>query len=236
MTNSTSTENVSESHISVIRRIETIRQVKLRIMLINNFAKEGIPEGFTEHLQQKTFLSYRNDAGIEPKSRPAVKKTNCLVGDIDESVEDETEKKREVNCLQYLEQKRLSLMESSTPDETHPYVESSNNRKSSSKTKSELKTIIKDNAQLIESLARELILQRQNHNKLINLLKERDIRYQNTLSKYYKKLQDDLYRTRGSNSVSLRALIDSLTEIVNEFENDNSSNDNKVVPLRGRNS
>ena len=227
--------NITEKHISALRRDETIRQVKLRIELLNQFLKNGVPDGFTAHINQKDFLSYSNEIGILPKSRGAIKGIDCPVSELDQEVNDTSI----VNALAYLQLKREQVIQKQSSNtiaienKTDDVIKNENPVKSRSKTKCELNLIIKSQAELINSLAAELLIQRSANNDLVNLVKTtQKPDYVNALLRpHYAQYQETLCEIRKKNIVGIREVLTSINEILNELEYSKNMELAKIVPL-----
>lgn len=227
--------NITEKHISALRRDETIRQVKLRIELLNQFLKNGVPDGFTAHINQKDFLSYSSERGISPKSRGAIKGIDCPVSELDQEVNDTSI----VNALAYLQLKREQVIQKQSrntitiENKTYDAIKNEKHAKSRVKTKCELNLIIKSQAELINSLAAELLVQRSANNNLINLVKTtQKPDYVNAqLRPHYAQYQKTLCEIRKKNIVGIRDILASINEIANELEASQNMEFAKIIPL-----
>lgn len=222
-------KKVSNKHISAARSDETMRQIKLRIELLNTFLKDGVPEGFEAHKSQSAFLAYSDGNEITPRTRPAIVVKSCPVGEIDSKPQQDPS--CVVNCLQYIELKRKQVIEIAreTSAENTDNNKFKNINNSKSITKTELKKIIHEQTQLIKSLAQELVMQRSANHKLIDLIKAVDNHHQLTLKPYYANHQNDLLKHRKKNSADLNGMISTLKNIsVQLNELDSMKNDNVI--------
>ncbi len=233
MNKGVSSKKVSENHISASLSDETMKQIKLRINLLNDFLKDGITDGFDAHKLQSTFLAYSNGKGIISRSRPAIADKNCPVGEIDPQYKIDPTKI--VNCLDYIELKRKELI---SQQRTIKSIEADNNENNvetkialKTITKGRLKQVINEQADLIRSLARELLLQRSANNNLISLIKEADHRHQMTLRPYYANHQDELLKTRKKNSSQLSDVISTLKDVSEELNALTVSTTDNIVSM-----
>ncbi|MBF4349668.1 hypothetical protein EAY19_26870, partial [Vibrio anguillarum] len=171
-------------------RRDTLEQVKLRVNLLNDFIKNGVPDGFTAHTSLTALLAYSDNVKIQSRSYPAIySKKNITVKEIDPSFTGSAS--TVVNCNDYLILKieelisKIKTTEQDTEAENQAENECNNDDKPKAQTKGELRSTIKEQAALIESLARETLRQRSANNTLISLIKERDKYASRTLKAYY---------------------------------------------------
>tara|TARA_R110002060_G_scaffold58289_1_gene68330 strand:+ start:2314 stop:3024 length:711 start_codon:yes stop_codon:yes gene_type:complete len=229
-------KKVSNRHISAARSDETMRQIKLRIELLNTFLKDGVSEGFEAHKSQSAFLAYSDGNEITPRTRPAIVVKYCPVGEIDSKHQQDPT--CVVNCLQYIELKRKQVIEMQMARETS--AENTDNNKfknintSKSITKTELKKIINEQTQLIKSLAQELVMQRSASHKLIDLIKAVDDHHQLTLKPYYANHQNDLLKHREKSSADLNDMISTLKSISVQLDELGSMKNDNILPMRAK--
>ncbi|MQC33143.1 hypothetical protein [Vibrio parahaemolyticus] len=167
-------KKLSSNHVGLIRYNATIKQVRLRVELLNQFIRDVMPEGFTAHKSLKALLAYKDEEkGIEPRSYPAIyNKKAVLVTDIDPS---NNERANEVvDCKNYLKDKIEKLKSKLESDNLNNNTQNLHDTKPKAKTKAELKATIKKNAVIVNSLAQELLRQRAANQHLVKLLHERD--------------------------------------------------------------
>lgn len=234
MNKKTPSKKVTSKHISATLSDETIRQVRLRVDLLNDFLKNGVPEGFTAHLLQSTFLAYSDGKEITSRTRPAIANKTAQVSEIDSENKDSASEI--VKCLAYLKWKREVVIakQKLLTDVNEPEVSNEKNitkNTSKSKTKGELNQVIRAQAELIKSLAQELLLQRSANNELIDHIKAVDHHHNMTLRPYYSEHQDKLYKSRKKNSLDLRTIISSLNEILKELDEVFINKTNNIVSI-----
>ncbi|WP_104042187.1 hypothetical protein [Vibrio hyugaensis] len=208
----------------------TLAQVKLRVELLNQFIDEGVPDGFTAHTSLKALIAYSDGEYIESRSYPAIHaKKRVLIRDIDPKYKGHPN--AVVDCKDYLKLKieqlkdkletdteQSSISEQSLDNKVQEGVESASlNDKPKVKTKGELRNTIKEQAVLIESLAREVLLQRSANNSLISLLRERD-KSGRALKPYYEQHQQSLCDYREKITPNLRQVINNLEDVAAEFD------------------
>lgn len=234
MNKDASSKKVSVNHISASLSDETMKQIKLRIDLLNEFLEDGITEGFDAHKLQSTFLAYSDGKQIISRTRPAFADKCCPVGEIDSKYQDDPSKV--VNCLNYIELKRKKVIAkqkakevAETNTDNKKNIESGSTSKTI--TKGRLKEVINEQADLICSLARELLLQRNANNKLLSLIKEADHRHQMTLRPYYANHQDELLKTRKRNTPQLNDIISTLNDVSEELNALNVDKADNIVSM-----
>ncbi|MEZ8735659.1 hypothetical protein [Vibrio sp. 10N.239.312.D08] len=221
-------------HISQVRKRKTQKQIKLRIDLLNKFILEGVPDGFTAHTSIMKLISYTEHKHFEKISYPTIRATEMFVNELDPSAKNNP--KMLVNCKDYLLLKLAKVRELNSKQTNKNNTENTSktdsyDSKNKPKTKGELRCIIKDQTILIESLARELLIQRSTNNKLITSIKELDASGR-ALRNYYQESQENLMRSKKKNFPKLEDLIISLQNIALEFNSELDSQQNNVFFIR----
>lgn len=219
----------------------TLAQVRLRVELLNQFIDEGVPDGFTAHTSLKALIAYSDGKNIESRSYPAIHgKKGVLVQDIDPDHKGAPDAL--VDCKDYLKLKieqlkgkleieQENISEHSLDNKVREDVESASfDDKPRIKTKAELRNTIKKQAAFIDSLAREVLLQRHSNNSLISLLKEKD-KSGRALKSYYDQHQQSLCDYREKITPNLRQVINNLEDVAAEFDEVFSDNTDNVVAL-----
>lgn len=222
-------KKLSSNHVGLIRYNATIKQVRLRIELLNQFIRDVMPEGFTAHKSLKALLAYKDEEkGIEPRSYPAIyNKKAVLVTDIDPS---NNERANEVvDCKNYLKDKIEKLKSKLESDNLNNNTQNLHDTKPKAKTKAELKATIKKNAVIVNSLAQELLRQRAANQHLVKLLHERD-KGGRSLREYYTKHQQSLCAYRETIVPEINNLINELIEISKEINS--VTIDDNVTPFK----
>lgn len=231
---------LSPKHNGPKGRRDTLEQVKLRVILLNNFIENGVPDGFTAHTSLKALLAYSDGGEIQSRSYPAIHaKKGIPVKEIDPSFTGSTS--AVVDCKDYLilkiEELKNKIETKSTPfDQTTEAENKSNDDddKPKAKTKGELRNTIKEQAALIESLAREILQQRSANNTLISLIKERDKHASRTLKTYYDDYQTELCKVRSVIKPALRETISNLNELSHEFDDIFAESEENIVSIFGK--
>ena len=240
-------KKLSSNHNGPKGRRETLKQVKLRVKLLNDFIKNGVPDGFTAHTSLTALLAYSDKAKIQSRSYPAIyNKKNIPVKEIDPSFTGSAS--TVVNCNDYLilkieelrskikttEQDTEAENELENEAENEAENECNNDDKPKAKTKGELRSTIKEQAALIESLAREILRQRSANNSLISLIKERDKYASRTLKGYYEDHQTELCKVRTVIKPSLRETISNLKKLSHEFDDAFAESEENIVSIFGK--
>lgn len=240
-------KKLSSNHNGPKGRRETLKQVKLRVKLLNDFIKNGVPDGFTAHTSLTALLAYSDKAKIQSRSYPAIyNKKNIPVKEIDPSFTGSAS--TVVNCNDYLILKieelrsKIKTTEQDTEEENELENEAeneaenecNNDDKPKAKTKGELRSTIKEQAALIESLAREILRQRSANNSLISLIKERDKYASRTLKGYYEDHQTELCKVRTVIKPSLRETISNLKKLSHEFDDVFAESEENIVSIFGK--
>ncbi|MFM2590980.1 hypothetical protein [Vibrio sp. TBV020] len=206
-------KEISVNHISVQARSDTITQVKLRIEMLNEFIRNGVPEGFVAHKSMNALLEYEDsERGIKRRTYPAVyAKKGVKVVDIDPQFTGSPN--TVVDCKDYL-RKKIAFLK----DEVNPTTKKASSKKSSSKIKSkaELNAIIKQQSEIVASLAREVLTLRSENLHLASLLKERDVSGR-SLKGYYEKHHQSLLKDRKAIVPDVKSVIDNLEQIADEL-------------------
>lgn len=232
-------KKLSSNHNGPKGRRETLKQVKLRVKLLNDFIKNGVPDGFTAHTSLTALLAYSDKAKIQSRSYPAIyNKKNIPVKEIDPSFTGSAS--TVVNCNDYLILKieelrsKIKTTEQDTEAENEAENACNNDDKPKAKTKGELRSTIKEQAALIESLAREILRQRSANNSLISLIKERDKYASRTLKGYYEDHQTELCKVRTVIKPSLRETISNLKKLSHEFDDVFAESEENIVSIFGK--
>ncbi|HHF2927085.1 hypothetical protein ACX03_20735 [Vibrio parahaemolyticus] len=232
-------KKLSSNHNGPKGRRETLKQVKLRVKLLNDFIKNGVPDGFTAHTSLTALLAYSDKAKIQSRSYPAIyNKKNIPVKEIDPSFTGSAS--TVVNCNDYLILKieelrsKIKTTEQDTEAENEAENACNNDDKPKAKTKGELRSTIKEQAALIESLAREILQQRSANNSLISLIKERDKYASRTLKGYYEDHQTELCKVRTVIKPSLRETISNLKKLSHEFDDAFAESEENIVSIFGK--
>lgn len=232
-------KKLSSNHNGPKGRRETLKQVKLRVKLLNDFIKNGVPDGFTAHTSLTALLAYSDKAKIQSRSYPAIyNKKNIPVKEIDPSFTGSAS--TVVNCNDYLILKieelrsKIKTTEQDTEAENEAENACNNDDKPKAKTKGELRCTIKEQAALIESLAREILRQRSANNSLISLIKERDKYASRTLKGYYEDHQTELCKVRTVIKPSLRETISNLKKLSHEFDDVFAESEENIVSIFGK--
>lgn len=236
-------KKLSSNHNGPKGRRETLKQVKLRVKLLNDFIKNGVPDGFTAHTSLTALLAYSDKAKIQSRSYPAIyNKKNIPVKEIDPSFTGSAS--TVVNCNDYLilkiEELRSKIKTTEQDTEAENELENeaenacNNDDKPKAKTKGELRCTIKEQAALIESLAREILRQRSANNSLISLIKERDKYASRTLKGYYEDHQTELCKVRTVIKPSLRETISNLKKLSHEFDDVFAESEENIVSIFGK--
>lgn len=232
-------KKLSSNHNGPKGRRETLKQVKLRVKLLNDFIKNGVPDGFTAHTSLTALLAYSDKAKIQSRSYPAIyNKKNIPVKEIDPSFTGSAS--TVVNCNDYLILKieelrsKIKTTEQDTEAENEAENACNNDDKPKAKTKGELRSTIKEQAALIESLAREILRQRSANNSLISLIKERDKYASRTLKGYYEDHQTELCKVRTVIKPSLRETISNLKKLSHEFDDAFAESEENIVSIFGK--
>ncbi|EGQ8172581.1 hypothetical protein C4G53_RS02505 [Vibrio parahaemolyticus] len=232
-------KELSPNHNGPKGRRNTLEQVKLRVTLLNKFIENGVPDGFTAHTSLKALLAYSDSGKIQSRSYPAIyNKKKILVKEIDPSFTGSASSV--VDCKDYLlikiEELRNKIETTSTPSEqvTEAENECNNDDKPKVKTKGELRSALKEQAELIESLAREILRQRSANNTLISLIKERDKYASRTLKSYYEDHQTELCKVRTVIKPALRETISNLKKISHEFDDVFAESEENIVSIFGQ--
>lgn len=236
-------KKLSSNHNGPKGRRETLKQVKLRVKLLNDFIKNGVPDGFTAHTSLTALLAYSDKAKIQSRSYPAIyNKKNIPVKEIDPSFTGSAS--TVVNCNDYLilkiEELRSKIKTTEQDTEAENELENeaenacNNDDKPKAKTKGELRSTIKEQAALIESLAREILRQRSANNSLISLIKERDKYASRTLKGYYEDHQTELCKVRTVIKPSLRETISNLKKLSHEFDDVFAESEENIVSIFGK--
>ena len=240
-------KKLSSNHNGPKGRRETLKQVKLRVKLLNDFIKNGVPDGFTAHTSLTALLAYSDKAKIKSRSYPAIyNKKNIPVKEIDPSFTGSAS--TVVNCNDYLilkiEELRSKIKTTEQDTEAENELENeaeneaenacNNDDKPKAKTKGELRCTIKEQAALIESLAREILRQRSANNSLISLIKERDKYASRTLKGYYEDHQTELCKVRTVIKPSLRETISNLKKLSHEFDDVFAESEENIVSIFGK--
>ncbi|EJE4172950.1 hypothetical protein M3917_003648 [Vibrio parahaemolyticus] len=230
MNKNTTKKKMSPNHNGPKGYNGTLAQVKLRVELLNQFIDEGVPDGFTAHTSLKALIAYSDGEYIESRSYPAIHaKKRVLIRDIDPNYKGHPN--AVVDCKDYLKLKieqlkdkletdteQRSTSEQSLDNKVREGVESASlDDKPKVKTKGELRNTIKKQAVLIESLAREVLLQRSANNSLVSLLRERD-KSGRALKPYYEQHQQSLCDYREKITPNLRQVINNLEDVAAEFD------------------
>ena len=229
---------LSPNHNATKKRAATLEQVKLRVSLLNDFIENGVPEGFTAHTGLLKLLEYSDGDKIERRTYQSIlSKKGIPIIDIDPAYEGS--ESAVMDCKDYLLLKIEKLkskldmpcvsLEQSNDGDLAP---SSNNRKA--KTKGELREAIKEQAALIESLAKELLKQRHANNTLISLIRERDSHSSRTLQTYFDECQEELCKVRESIKPTLKKTIANLHELSREFDETFDEGEDNIVSISGK--
>ncbi len=236
-------KKLSSNHNGPKGRRDTLEQVKLRVKLLNDFIDNGVPDGFTAHTSLTALLAYSDNAKIQSRSYPAIYyKKNIPVKEIDPSFTGSAS--TVVNCSDYLilkiEELRSKIKTTEQDTEAENELENeaenecNNDDKPKAKTKGELRSTIKEQAALIESLAREVLRQRSANNSLISLIKERDKYASRTLKAYYDDHQTELCKVRTVIKPSLRETISNLNKLSHEFDDVFAESEENIVSIFGK--
>ncbi|MCG9727878.1 hypothetical protein [Vibrio brasiliensis] len=230
-------KELSPNHNGPKGRKDTLKQIKLRVALLNDFIENGVPEGFTAHTNLKELLAYSDGNEIQSRSYPAIHaKRNIPILEIDPSFSGDVSKT--THCKDYLilkinELKSKQKGTSTTLDSSlHITTEDKNQpQKAKVKTKEDLRNTIQEQAILIDSLVRELLQQRNANNTLISLIRERDKYASRTLNTYFKEYQEDICKVREIIKPSLKEVIANLNELSSELETDLPESEENVVSI-----
>ncbi|EEZ40268.1 hypothetical protein [Photobacterium damselae] len=227
---------LSQNHNATKKRAATLEQVKLRISLLNDFIENGVPDGFTAHTGLLKLLAYSDGGEIEQRSYQSIlSKKNIPIIDIDPSFKGSAS--AVIDCKDYLLLKIDKLKKLEMPcvplEQSNDAAFDSSLNTPKTKTKGELKGTIKEQAALIESLAKELLKQRRANNTLISVIRERDRHASRTLKAYFDKHQDDLCQVREFIKPSLEKTISNLHELSREFDEAFGDNEDSIVQILG---
>ncbi len=205
-------KEVSYNHVSVKRYNETITQVRLRVEMLNEFIRNSVPEGFVAYKSLKGLLEYEDsERGIERRSYPAIyDKKGVKIVDIDPQFNGS--RNSVTDCKDYLRKKITQLKGKVELDRK----ESSKKKQSSVKSKAALNAIIKEQSEIVASLAQEVLALRSANLHLAYLLKERDVGGR-SLKDYYAKHHQSLLEDRKTIIPDVRSVIHNLEQIVEEF-------------------
>lgn len=220
---------------------ETLTQVKIRVELLNRFITEGVPDDFTAHKSLKALIAYSDGEYIEARSYPAIyAKKNVPILDIDPDYKGHPN--TVVDCKDYLKFK-IEQLKDALEEKINSQFKSGNNEiqdkkvdnnstdnKSKIKTKSELRNTIKEQALVIESLAREVLLQRNANNSLVSLLREKD-KSGRALKIYYDQHKQSLCNYRDHTTPDFQLIINNLKTISTEFDSELENSLDNVIHL-----
>ncbi len=206
-------KEVSDNHVSVKRHNETITQVRLRVEMLNEFIRNSVPEGFVAYKSLKDLLEYEDsERGIERRSYPAIyDKKGVKIVDIDPQFNGS--RNSVTDCKDYLRKKITQLKGKVELDKKK---ESSKKKQPSVKSKAALNATIKEQSEIVASLAQEVLVLRSANLHLASLLKERDVGGR-SLKDYYAKHHQSLLEDRKTIIPDVRSVIHNLEQIVEEF-------------------
>ncbi|MDD1782964.1 hypothetical protein LRP49_17465 [Enterovibrio sp. ZSDZ35] len=229
---------LSPNHNATKKRAATLEQVKLRVNLLNDFIENGVPDGFTAHTGLLKLLAYSDGGEIEKRTYQSIlSKKDIPIVDIDPSFEGS--ESAVMDCKDYLllkiEELKCKLEMPRVPlEQSDDVAFDSCPNSSKAKTKGELRDTIKEQAVLIESLAKELLKQRRANNTLISLIRERDSHASRTLKAYFDEHQNELCKVREFIKPAIEKTISNLNELSREFDQVFGDSEDKVVPILGK--